>query len=246
MEGENVSEKLVTSAIVLRRADYRENDRMLTLFSPELGAVDVLCRGCRRQNSPLLSAGELFASGEYVLFRRGDRFTVTECRIDDSFYPLREDVERLSHGMYLLELTGAVVQPEEENRRLFLFLLKSLAHLAYGDIPPRRVTAVFLMGILSLSGFRPIVGRCVRCGRMIGGEDPAFFSVSAGGVLCGDCRTGDAKPLTPEELAFLQAIMRRGLETLSEPFECTDRVFHLLRALAEDRLEITSRAGKML
>ena len=241
-----MSEKLVTNAIVLRYADYREHDRMLTLFSPELGAVEALCRGCRRQNSPLLAAGEHFATGEYVLFRRGDRNTVTECRISDSFYPLREDVERLSHGMYLLELAGAAVQPEEENRRLFLFLLKCLAHLAYGEHPPRRVTAVFLMGILSLSGFRPIVGRCARCGRAIGAEERAFFSVQAGGALCGDCPAPDGEPLAASELLFLRQIMQKGLETLSEPGECTDRVFRLLRALAEDRLEVISRVGKML
>ncbi len=41
--------QIVTNAIVVRRADYRDNDRMVTLFSPSLGRVDALCRGCRRQ-----------------------------------------------------------------------------------------------------------------------------------------------------------------------------------------------------
>ena len=153
---------------------------------------------------------------------------------------------RLSHGMYLLELTAAAVQPEQENRRLFLFLLKCLAHLAYGEAPQKRVTAVFLMGILSLSGFRPIVGRCTRCGREIGVEERAFFSISAGGLLCGDCRSRDGEMLLPEELLFLRSVMQRGLEILSEPGECSERIFRLLRALAEDRLELTSRVGKML
>ena len=41
--------QITTNAIVLRRADYRENDRMLTLFSPTHGRIDALARGCRRQ-----------------------------------------------------------------------------------------------------------------------------------------------------------------------------------------------------
>ena len=41
-----------TLAIVLRHADYRENDRMLTLLSPALGRVDALCRGCKRPRVP--------------------------------------------------------------------------------------------------------------------------------------------------------------------------------------------------
>ena len=60
--------QIVTHAVVLRRADYRENDRMLTLFSPTLGRIDAICRGCRRQKSPLMAASEVFCAGEYVLY----------------------------------------------------------------------------------------------------------------------------------------------------------------------------------
>ena len=103
--------QITTNAIVLRRADYRENDRMLTLFSPTLGRIDALCRGCRRQKSPLMAASELFCSGEYVLYQARERTTVISCQIADSYYPLRADYERLSHGVYALELCGAAVQP---------------------------------------------------------------------------------------------------------------------------------------
>jgi hypothetical protein len=52
------------TAIVLRYANYRENDRMLTLFSPTRGLVEAVARGCRRPKSKLLSASELFALGD--------------------------------------------------------------------------------------------------------------------------------------------------------------------------------------
>ena len=38
---------ITTQAIVLHTADYRENDRMLSLLSPEYGQLDALCRGCK-------------------------------------------------------------------------------------------------------------------------------------------------------------------------------------------------------
>ena len=156
--------QITTHAIVVRRADYREHDRMITLFSPTLGRIDALCRGCRRQKSPLMTASELFCTGEYVLFQSQERTTVVSCQVSDSYYALRNDYEKLSHGMYMLELCGAAIQPAQENERLFMLLLRSLAHLCYGETEPRRVTAVFLMGLTSLLGFRPQVGRCARCG----------------------------------------------------------------------------------
>ena len=147
--------QITTHAIVVRRADYRENDRMITLFSPTMGRIDAQCRGCRRQKSPLMAASELFCAGEYVLYQTHDRATVVSCQVSDTYYALRSDYEKLSHGMYMLELCGAAIQPGQENERLFMLLLRSLAHLCYGEAAPRRITAVFLMGMTSLLGFRP-------------------------------------------------------------------------------------------
>ena len=244
--------QIVTNAIVLRRADYRDNDRMLTLFSPTLGRVDALCRGCRRQKSPLLAASELFCTGEYALYQTGDRATVVSCAVTDTYYPLRGDYERLSHGMYMLELCAAAVQPGQENERLFLLLLRTLAHLCYGEEEPRRVTAVFLMGLTSLLGFRPQVGRCVRCGRGIELEEAredapvAAFSPELGGVLCGACSAGERCRLTAREVRYLHGIMRRGLESLKDEGECPPELFSALRALAEQRLDMPIRSSKLL
>ena len=244
--------QITTNAIVVRRADYRENDRMITLFSPSLGRIDALCRGCRRQKSPLMAASELFCSGEYVLYQSGERTTVVSCAVTDTYYPLRSDYERLSHGMYCLELCAAAIQPMQENERLFLLLLRSLAHLCYGEIEPRRVTAVFLMGMTSLLGFRPQVGRCARCGTPIlqgkAGEETliAAFSPEQGGVLCPGCSAGERCRLREKDVLYLQDIMRRGLKSLDSNAVCTDELFAALRSLAEGRLDIPIRSGKML
>ena len=240
--------QLTTNAIVLRRADYRENDRMLMLFSPTHGRIEALARGCRRQKSPLMAASEVFCAGEYVLYASGERMTVVSCAVQDTFYPLRSDFERLAHGMYALELCAAAVQPEQENERLFLLLLRSLAHLTYSAIAPRRVTAVFLMGLVSLMGFRPQVGRCVACGMPIAPVVPAgkdrdapiaAFSPERGGVLCTAC---GADPTSEK----YRARMRRGIKTLDEDAEISDALFDALRRMAEERMDAPIRSGRML
>ena len=244
--------QMTTNAIVVRRADYRENDRMITLFSPTLGRIDALCRGCRRQKSPLMAASELFCCGEYVLYQAGERTTVVSCAVTDTYYALRADYERLSHGMYCLELCSAAIQPKQENERLFLLLLKSLAHLCYGDVPPRRVTAVFLMGMTSLLGFRPQVGRCAKCSTPIlqakGQENTliAAFSPEHGGVLCPGCSAVERCCLTERDVRYLQAIMKTGLKSLEEDGECPDELFAALRQMAEGRLDTQIHSGRML
>ncbi len=244
--------QLTTNAIVVRRADYRENDRMVTLFSPTLGRIDALCRGCRRQKSPLMAAGELFCAGEYVLYQARERTTVVSCQVSDTYYALRSDYARLAHGMYMLELCGAAIQPAQENERLFMLLLRSLAHLCYGEEEPRRVTAVFLMGFTSLLGFRPQVGRCARCGAPVRPEAAqadayiAAFSPQQGGVLCPACSAGEPCRLRARDLAYLQDIMRRGLDTLDADASCPDALFDALRAMAEEKIDMPIRSGRML
>lgn len=244
--------QITTNAIVVRRADYRENDRMITLFSPTMGRIDALCRGCRRQKSPLMAASELFCAGEYVLYQTRERATVVSCQVSDTYYALRSDYQKLSHGMYMLELCGAAIQPAQENERLFMLLLRALAHLCYGEAAPRRITAVFLMGMTSLLGFRPQVGRCARCGASIlqerGGGDAlvASFSPEAGGVLCTGCGAGEQCRLRERDVLYLQDIMKRGLGSLDDDAECPDALFGALRALAEGRLDMPIRSGKTL
>jgi len=244
--------QIVTNAIVLRRADYRENDRMITLFSPTMGRIDALCRGCRRQKSPLMAASELFCTGEYVLYQTSERATVVSCAVTDTYYALRSDYERLSHGMYMLELCGAAVQPAQENERLFLLLLRSLAHLCYGEVDARRVTAVFLMGMTSLLGFRPQVGRCAKCGtpvlqnRVSDDTLIAAFSPEQGGVLCPGCSAGEQCRLREKDVVYLQEIMRRGIRTLEDEGECPAQLFDALRSMAEGRLDTPIRSGRML
>lgn len=244
--------QLTTNAIVLRRADYRDNDRMITLFSPTLGRIDALCRGCRRQKSPLMAASELFCAGEYVLYTSREHVTVVSCQVTDTYYSLRADYEKLSHGMYALELCAAAVQPDQENERLFLLLLRSLAHLCYGDVPPRRVTAVFLMGFVSLLGFRPQVARCARCAESVlpskapEGAPAASFDPQTGGVICPACRAGEKCRLFESDVLYMQGIMKTGLKSLETEGECSDDLFEALRQMAEERVDVPVKSGKLL
>ena len=122
---------ITTQAIVLHTADYRDNDRMLSLLTPEHGQLDALCRGCKKPQSPLMSAAQAFSYGEYVLYQAKGRMTVTSFELIDSFYALREDYEKLRYAACMLEVMQAQATPGEGNTRLFLLLARSLKRLCY-------------------------------------------------------------------------------------------------------------------
>ena len=123
------------TAIVLRRVNYRDNDRMVTLLSPSRGRIDAIIRNCRKPKSHNLNAAELFALGDYMVIETGGHMTVTSVRLIETFYPLRSDYTRLTCGAWLLNLAEAVAEPEQEQRELFMLLLHTLSRLAFSDQP---------------------------------------------------------------------------------------------------------------
>lgn len=204
-----------TQAIVLRRADYRDNDRVLTLLTPGRGRVDATARGCRKPGSPLLAASELFAMGEYVLYRGRGHEMVTSCGLSDSFYPLRTDIALLSHAALLLQAAEAAAQKEEPAEHLYLLLARSLARLSYGGQHPGAVTAAYLLHLMGIAGYRPRLDACAACGRAAGDRDVRLIP-EQGGVACAAC--GGAGPvITPAGIRWLQEVQRRGIDRAEAP-----------------------------
>jgi DNA repair protein RecO (recombination protein O) len=233
------------TAIVLRSVNYRDNDRMLTLLSPQLGRVEVLSRGCRRPKSPLLCASDLFCTGEYVLFTQGDRSLLTGCTLKDSFYPLRLDLPRLSCGVYMLNLCEAAAQPGEESPELFLLLLKSLHRLSYGPEARRGLVSGFLLHYATLLGYKPRLNHCVHCGKSLMDEAPLHFDCEAGGLVCNNCATKSSLPITGRQVNWLRTVIKEGAEA-SGQFPGDDAPFESLRCFVETRLEKPIKSSVML
>ena len=59
---------ITTKALVLRGVDYKESDRILTLFTQEQGKLTVSARGCRKKGSAIAAGCQLLAWSEMVLY----------------------------------------------------------------------------------------------------------------------------------------------------------------------------------
>ena len=228
---------IITQAIVLRHADYREHDRMLTLLSPTQGRLEALCRGCKRPQSPLLAASEWFAFGEYVLYAGKGHMTVTSCNLTESFYPLRTDYDRLKYATYLLSIAEAAAQPGEKAVELFTLLARSLSRLAYGKRDEKAVSAAFLLHFASISGYRPRLSHCVKCGKRLEDAEIRLMDIEAGGLVCPACSDlpGELRPVTPAQVHWMRDVLNRGIDQTDRADAAAPDA--LLSAYVEARLE---------
>lgn len=234
------------TAIVLRRVNYRDNDRMVTLLSPSRGRIDAIVRNCRKPRSHNLNAAELFALGDYMLVESGGRMTVTSVHLIETFYPLRSDYTRLTCGTWLLSLAEAAAEPEQEQQELFMLLLHTLSRLAFSDQPWKPLLSGFLLHFSACQGFKPRLNHCSLCGKRLGDEPPLFFDPADGGVVCGSCRrNGNQVSLSPAQLRWMRGALTAGSASWVNTADA-EAPFQLLRAYVESKLGRRLKSGALL
>lgn len=196
----------VVNAIVLRAVNYRDYDRMLTLFTREEGLLSAAARGAHRQKSPLAAASTQFCTGEYLLLEKNGRLQVKNCMLDEAFYPLRQDALRLAFASALAQVCQEIVQPAQPAPELYDTLLRALAHLAYdAAFPPENTALPFLLRAMVLSGHGALLTRCAVCGGRI---QDARFDELAGGVVCARHANRPMPVITAGDMAMLRACVQ--------------------------------------
>ena len=234
------------TAIVLRHADYRDNDRMVTLLSPSRGRIDALIRNCRKPKSHNLNAGELFALGDYMLHESGGKATATSVKLIETFYPLRSDYTRLTCGIYLLNLAEAAAEPEQEQQELFMLLVHTLSRLTFSDQEWKPLLAGFLLHFTACQGFKPRLNHCVLCGKVLPEDGPFFLDAEEGGLCCRDCRKNRGQvPLAPANVRWMRkALMSGSASWINSPDAVAP--FAPLRMYVEQRMGRRIKSAALL
>ena len=242
----------VLNGVVVRYADYKDYDRILTLYTKERGLVSCAARGCRRPKSRLLQAAELFVSGEFVLFQNGDKYTLDACDVRETYYPLREDIARFSAGAYMLSLVEAGADGgEEPNDALMSLLLYALTYAAYSDCEPIDLALCFALRCLQSLGYRPAITNCALCGADLRKSAHIRFSPVSGGALCPVCARGlyagggvngsaigaEVSPLSLEAMRRMLLLRDEDINKVRLPQRVREELRDIVGPLAECVLE---------
>jgi len=206
-----------TQAIVLRQRKLGEADKIVTLYTAHGGKVDAVAKGVRRTKSRLAGHLEPLTLGSYLLAEGRELDIVTQAETVDAFPGLRDDLERISRGLYCAELVERLTPDRSEGNPIFRLLHQTLGYLsmeANYELAVRR----FELRLLDELGYRPALINCAVCDHRLEPVDN-FWSVSAGGAVCPGC-ADEALYLAPLSLNALK--MLRLLAR--SPFEDAARV----------------------
>jgi DNA repair protein RecO (recombination protein O) len=223
-------------AIVLRRIDFGEADRVLVLFTRDRGKLPVVAKGVRRMSSRMAGHLELFTHSELMLAKGANLDVVTQAETRNAFRPLREELTRTSTAYYVAELVDALTEESLEQPELFDLLTATFRAIGTTD-DPRLVAAHFTLRLLDVAGFRPVLMHCVACqADLAPGRNG--FSAFLGGALCPNCAPSEpsSRPISTDVLKVLRNLQRAGLPGTAR-FKVPDVVMREVERTLRDLVE---------
>lgn len=138
-------------AIILKRQNYSEADKILTIFSKEKGKFKVIAKGVRKITSRRAGSLELFNHLSLVVCEGNGIDSVIEVNVLNSFQSWRGNLRSIGVAYYLCELVDRLTVEEQEHRVVFLTLLESLK--ANSSQKARKTILSFEKQLLNLLGF---------------------------------------------------------------------------------------------
>lgn len=199
-------------AIVIRSREYGESDRLITLFSRELGKLQAIAKGVRKPKSRQRAGVQLFTYADYLLHRGRSLDTVNEASPKESFSHLWNDFDRTMAATGMAELLDIATISGQAHQEAFTLTLTAFFLLEHFD--PLLLQSAYALRLLTLFGYHPLLGECAECGTKVGGQNQ-FFSPAAGGTLCIRCQ-GDfnGRWLSAGSIAFMRQLLVGDLTKL--------------------------------
>lgn len=145
--------EIKTEAIVLQSIDYKDNDKLLTLFSPTLGKITAGIKGVKKPTAKLAFAAQPFCFAEYVLAEKGGRYTVVSAYLYESFFSLRLDIEAFYAACAAAETCRTIALENEEYDGLFIAFAECLKALSLSGEERGEALIAFLLVALRESGY---------------------------------------------------------------------------------------------
>lgn len=182
------NQTLKINGIVIREVKTKESDKIITVFSRELGIINIYVKGAMRLKNKFHSAVGLFTYSEFVVFRSrsSDLYQINEASVKHIFHRLSVNVEYLALAMYMSELLCEVNVPSDMNNEILRLFLNILYMMTEKKWNVELCKAVFEMRLMCDSGFTPNFLGCINCGCYE--RDAFFFDVENGDIVCGKCQ----------------------------------------------------------
>lgn len=198
-----------TTAIVLKRTNYGEADRIIQLITP-LGRRSVIARGVRREKSKLAGGIELLSESDVVIRRgKGQLEMLVSARMKQEFHAILSDYDRM---MFAYDMLRTVAQGSDNVDESYWYdlTLETLQALSQLSLSLSLIKAWFYINFAKLSGYELSLWRDVD-GQKIEPDSHYSYDVAERGL-----RRSAKGHLSTEHLKILRLLATKKLSVVAK------------------------------
>ena len=179
-------EQFTTNVINLKSYNISEADKIVVMYSKEKGLIKGVAKGIKKTTSKLGGRMDMLVANKLMLNKGKTLDTICQAEALNTFYSLRNDMNKLFYAMYCSEIVsnfGIENDPNsEEIYNLFYTFLEKLSNTKTKEEAMLSVIR-FQLKIMDINGYSIELHDCVKCLKEPDSEE-IYFSIEQGGILC--------------------------------------------------------------
>lgn len=125
-----------SEGIVLRKVDYSEADRIMTVFTRESGKKVITAKGIRKSNKRDKYGTDILVLSDFVYYEKEEMAVLSAVELKEPFTEIKKDIKKINIAIYLLVVLNDVVMPGLPKKVLFDFVTKTLKFIGRCDSYP--------------------------------------------------------------------------------------------------------------
>lgn len=177
-----------TKGIIIAQSNMGDNDKMVTILTPDLGKIGCAAKGARRPKSNLMAGTQFLCFADFIIYKGVSSYNINSCEPIEIFYNIRLDIDKLNYASEIAKIVRDVTDENENSYNILQLVLNTLYMISESDKDLDFIMSIFKLRLLSLIGFRPIIENCTNCNEK---NDLRFFSFKDNGLKCESCSKQD-------------------------------------------------------
>lgn len=148
---------MLSRGIVIRKTESGEHNKLITLYTRELGKVRVLAKSVKKNTSKQAGHLDLFNVVDFVAVPGKNYPIITQAQSSDNFLVIKSSFTKLMAGFFILESFHRLIYEHEQDVVLWDFLnaqLNKLERIVSEKTALDALLADFKKELLSVLGYR--------------------------------------------------------------------------------------------
>lgn len=143
---------LKTEGIIIKRKNYGESDRLVSVFTREHGKLIFLAKGVRKITSHRSAHIELLNYTKIAAYRSSFYPIVTEASVIEDFSVIKDDLIKIGFAYHICEIVDGLCAEGQENEEIFTLLKQVLFEFSFTEDIASLIRG-FEIKLLTMLGF---------------------------------------------------------------------------------------------